>query len=378
MKKSDNNQAIIYSNIHFCGVIVSLLATSLPMMIRIFMSFRYLEFLSVPYLIEIQPKRKYKQLIELAVILLYLVYFIYGVLIENGIDGVEIQDNIPLSEEDKKKMFIDFLPELPKDEGVAYLSFYMEELSPEEEKEKMDAVMAGIEDLKDFVDVGECTIVKGETQDTDWMNNWKQFFHSFEVDGIVIKPTWEENKPEYDGKMVIQIDPGIAFGTGLHETTQLCMKQLHKYVKEDTRILDIGCGSGILSIIALKLGADSAVGIDVDEHAITATYENLEVNNIAQDRCKVIAGNILEDSSISDEIGYECYDIVAANILADVLEPLTPIVPKHLKKGGVYITSGIIDSKEEEVTKVIQAQPELEIVEVIRKNDWVSITAVRK
>lgn len=301
-----------------------------------------------------------------------------GVLIENGIDGVEIQDNIPLSEEDKKKMFIDFLPELPKDEGVAYLSFYMEELSPEEEKEKMDAVMAGIEDLKDFVDVGECTIVKGETQDTDWMNNWKQFFHSFEVDGIVIKPTWEENKPEYDGKMVIQIDPGIAFGTGLHETTRLCMKQLHKYVKEDTRILDIGCGSGILSIIALKLGADSAVGIDVDEHAITATYENLEVNNIAQDRCKVIAGNILEDSSISDEIGYECYDIVAANILADVLEPLTPIVPKHLKKGGVYITSGIIDSKEEEVTKVIQAQPELEIVEVIRKNDWVSITAVRK
>ena len=301
-----------------------------------------------------------------------------GVLIENGIDGVEIQDNIPLSEEDKKKMFIDFLPELPKDEGVAYLSFYMEELSPEEEKEKMDAVMAGIEDLKDFVDVGECTIVKGETQDTDWMNNWKQFFHSFEVDGIVIKPTWEENKPEYDGKMVIQIDPRIAFGTGLHETTQLCMKQLHKYVKEDTRILDIGCGSGILSIIALKLGADSAVGIDVDEHAITATYENLEVNNIAQDRCKVIAGNILEDSSISDEIGYECYDIVAANILADVLEPLTPIVPKHLKKGGVYITSGIIDSKEEEVTKVIQAQPELEIVEVIRKNDWVSITAVRK
>lgn len=301
-----------------------------------------------------------------------------GVLIENGIDGVEIQDNIPLSEEDKKKMFIDFLPELPKDEGVAYLSFYMEELSPEEEKEKMDAVMAGIEDLKDFVDVGECTIVKGETQDTDWMNNWKQFFHSFEVDGIVIKPTWEENKPEYDGKMVIQIDPGIAFGTGLHETTQLCMKQLHKYVKEDTRILDIGCGSGILSIIALKLGADSAVGIDVDEHAITATYENLEVNNIVQDRCKVIAGNILEDSSISDEIGYECYDIVAANILADVLEPLTPIVPKHLKKGGVYITSGIIDSKEEEVTKVIQAQPELEIVEVIRKNDWVSITAVRK
>lgn len=301
-----------------------------------------------------------------------------GVLIENGIDGVEIEDNIPLSEEDKKKMFIDFLPELAKDEGVAYLSFYMEELSPEEEKEKIDAVMAGIEELKDFVDVGECTIVKGETQDTDWMNNWKQFFHSFEVDGIVIKPTWEEDKPEYQGKMVIQIDPGIAFGTGLHETTQLCMKQLHKYVEHDTEILDVGCGSGILSIIALKMGANHAVGVDVDENAVTATYENLEVNGIAKEKCTVLAGNMLEDQGLCDKIGYECYDIVVANILADVLEPLTPLVPKCLKKGGVYITSGIIDMKEEEVKAVIEAQPELEIVEITRKNDWVSITAVRK
>lgn len=301
-----------------------------------------------------------------------------GVLIENGIDGVEIQDNIPLSEEDKKKMFIDFLPELPEDEGVAYLSFYMEELSPEEETAKMSAVLEGIEELKDFVDVGECTITKGETQDTDWMNNWKQFFHSFEVDGIVIKPTWEDMKPEYEGKMVIQIDPGIAFGTGLHETTQLCMGQLHKYVKDDTQILDVGCGSGILSIIALKMGAEHAVGIDIDEHAITATYENLEVNGILQEKCQVLTGNILEDRTISDEIGYESYDIVVANILADVLVPLTPIVPKHLKKGGVYITSGIIDTKEEEVKRIIEAQPELEIVEIVRKNDWVSVTAVRK
>lgn len=303
---------------------------------------------------------------------------VIGVLVENGIDGVEIEDNIPLSEEDRKRMFIDFLPELPEDKGIAYLSFYMEQLSPGEEEEKLRAVQEGIEELKDFVDVGECSITKGETQDTDWMNNWKQFFKSFEVDGIVIKPTWEEMKPEYEGKMVIQIDPGIAFGTGLHETTQLCMKQLRKYVKNDTKILDIGCGSGILSIIALKMGAEQAAGIDVDENAVTATCENLEVNHIPKEKCRVLVGNILEDTSISDEIGYECYDIVVANILADVLEPLTPIVPKHLKKGGVYITSGIIDMKEEEVADVIKAQPELEIVEITRKNDWVSITAVKK
>lgn len=303
---------------------------------------------------------------------------VIGVLIENGIDGVEIQDNIPLSEEDKKRMFIDFLPELPKDEGIAYLSFYMEELEPEEERAKMDAVAAGLEELKDFVDIGECSIVKGETQDTDWMNNWKEFFKSFEVDGIVIKPTWEDMKPEYEGKMVIEIDPGIAFGTGLHETTQLCMKQLKKYVKDDTKILDVGCGSGILSIIALKMGAESAVGIDIDENAITATYENLEVNQIPQEKCRVLAGNILEDKGIQEDVGFECYDIVVANILADVLEPLTPLVPQHLKKGGTYITSGIIDMKEEEVKAVIEAQPELEIVEITRQNDWVSITAVRK
>ncbi len=302
---------------------------------------------------------------------------VIGVLVENGIDGVEIQDNIPLSEEDKKRMFIDFLPELPKDEGIAYLCFYMEEIPEEQEREKMEQVLSGIEELKDFVDVGECSIVKGETQDIDWMNNWKKYFHSFEVDGVVIKPTWEEKKPEYEGKTLIEIDPGIAFGTGLHETTQLCMRQLKKYVHAGARVLDVGCGSGILSMIALKIGADYAVGIDIDEHAITATYENLEVNKIPKESCKVYAGNVLEDVELQKEVGYGEYDIVVANILSDVLVPLTPIVPKFLKDGGYYITSGIIDTKEEEVKAVIESIPELSIVEITRKNDWVSITAVK-
>ena len=303
---------------------------------------------------------------------------ISGVLVENGIDGVEIEDNIPLSEEDKKKMFIDFLPELPEDEGIAYLSFYMEELSQEEEQKKISDILEGIEELKDFVDIGECSIVKGETQDTDWINNWKQYFKSFEVDNIVIKPTWEEMKPEYEDKMVIQIDPGIAFGTGLHETTQLCIRQLQKHIKPHTKILDVGCGSGILSVIALKLGAEQAVGLDVDENARTAARENLEVNHIPQEKFRILTGNILEDISISEEIGYECYDIIVANILADVLKPLTSIIPDHLKKGGIYITSGIIDSKEQEMIEAISARPELEIIEITRKNDWVSITAVGK
>lgn len=298
---------------------------------------------------------------------------VIAMLVENGIDGVEIEDNVGISEADKKRMFIDFLPVLPIDEGVSYVSFYVEDDS--NEAEFMPGIKAGLEELRDFIDVGEGTIVKSETEDKDWINNWKEFFKSFEVDGIVIKPTWEETKPEYEGKMMIEIDPGIAFGTGLHETTQLCMKQLKKFVKPDTKILDVGCGSGILSIIALKMGAESAVGIDIDENATVATRENLETNNIPLEKCKVITGNILEDESIREQIGYQCYDIVAANILADVLIPLTPLVSAHLKKGGLYITSGIIDTKEAEVKATVEATGEFEIVEITRQKDWSSITA---
>lgn len=301
---------------------------------------------------------------------------VIAMLVENGIDGVEIEDNTGISEEDKKRMFIDFLPVLPIDEGVSYVSFYVEDDSNEEEF--MPAVKAGLEELRDFIDVGEGTIVKSETEDKDWINNWKEFFKSFEVDGIVIKPTWEETKPEYEGKMMIEIDPGIAFGTGLHETTQLCMKQLKKYVQPETKILDVGCGSGILSIIALKMGAESAVGIDIDVNATVATRENLITNNIPLDKCQVITGNILEDDSIREQVGFECYDIVAANILADVLLPLTPLVSAHLKKGGLYITSGIIDTKEAEVKAAIEATGEFEIVEITRQKDWSSITARKK
>lgn len=298
-----------------------------------------------------------------------------SMLMDLGIDGIEIKDNIPLSPEDKKKMFIDFLPELPEDKGEAFLSFYMEE--SQDEAARLNEIREGLNELRDFTDVGECSIEKEVTEDKDWINNWKQYFKSFMVDDIVIKPTWEEVKEEYNGKLLIEIDPGIAFGTGMHETTQLCIRQLKKYVSNNTNILDVGCGSGILSIVALKLGAKSAVGIDIDENAIAAAYENLQVNKLSTEKCKVYSGNILEDKELRDRTGYECYDIVVANILADVLIPLSDIVPKHLKEGGHFITSGIIDTKEEEVVKVIEANPHFEIVEVTRQNEWSSVTARR-
>lgn len=298
-----------------------------------------------------------------------------SMLMDLGIDGIEIKDNIPLSPEDKKKMFIDFLPELPEDKGEAFLSFYMEE--SQDEAARLNEIREGLNELRDFTDVGECSIEKEVTEDKDWINNWKQYFKPFMVDDIVIKPTWEEVKEEYNGKLLIEIDPGIAFGTGMHETTQLCIRQLKKYVSNNTNILDVGCGSGILSIVALKLGAKSAVGIDIDENAIAAAYENLQVNKLSTEKCKVYSGNILEDKELRDRTGYECYDIVVANILADVLIPLSDIVPKHLKEGGYFITSGIIDTKEEEVVKVIEANPHFKIVEVTRQNEWSSVTARR-
>lgn len=298
-----------------------------------------------------------------------------SMLMDLGIDGIEIKDNIPLSPEDKKKMFIDFLPELPEDKGEAFLSFYMEE--SQDEAARLNEIREGLNELRDFIDVGECSIEKEVTEDKDWINNWKQYFKSFMVDDIVIKPTWEEVKEEYNGKLLIEIDPGIAFGTGMHETTQLCIRQLKKYVSNNTNILDVGCGSGILSIVALKLGAKSAVGIDIDENAIAAAYENLQVNKLSTEKCKVYSGNILEDKELRDRTGYECYDIVVANILADVLIPLSDIVPKHLKEGGYFITSGIIDTKEEEVVKTIEANPHFKIVEVTRQNEWSSVTARR-
>ena len=179
---------------------------------------------------------------------------ISNMMMEAGIEGIEIEDKVPLSERDKEQMFVDILPDMPEDDGVAYISFYLE---PEMDQEAMLAkVRAGLEEIGTWgISIGEGTITVSETEDKDWINNWKEYFHQFYVDDILIKPSWEETKPEDEDKLLIQIDPGTAFGTGMHETTQLCIRQIRKYLTDETRLLDVGTGSGILSIISLKLGA---------------------------------------------------------------------------------------------------------------------------
>ena len=293
-----------------------------------------------------------------------------------GIEGIEIEDNVPLTEKETKGMFIDILPELPPDEGVAKVSFYLDDDA--DVAETLRKVEEGLDELAAYTDLGARTIAASETEDKDWINNWKQYFKPFTVDDILIKPTWETIPEEHKDKLLIQIDPGTAFGTGMHETTQLCIRQLRKYVNADSEIIDVGTGSGILGIAALKLGAKSVFGTDLDENAIVAVGENLESNHIPADCFHVVQGNIIDDKAVQDEAGYECYDIAVANILAPVIIMLQGEICRHIKHGGMFITSGIINTKEQDVKDAMNANPELEIVETTYQGDWVSITARRK
>ena len=301
---------------------------------------------------------------------------VIATLAEAGIEGVEIEDKVPLTEKDKEQMFVDILPDAPDNDGIAYLNFYLEEDAD------VDAILPGVqealEELRQFMDIGEASIAASETEDKDWINNWKQYFKPFTVDHILIKPTWETIPEEHKDKLLVQIDPGTAFGTGMHETTQLCIRQLEKYVHSESEILDVGTGSGILGITALKLGAKEVWGTDLDENAITAVGENLASNDISSDRFHVLQGNIIDDKSVQDWAGYEKYDIVVANILADVIIMLVKEIPVHLKKGGYFITSGIINLKEEAVRAAFAASEELEVVEITYQGEWLSVTARKK
>lgn len=308
---------------------------------------------------------------------------IISTLYDIGLEGAQIEDNVPLTALEKEQMFVDILPQMAEDDGTAYLSFFVEETEdgglllngePKTEEDILKAVKEELDGLRDFMDIGEGSIAVDETEDIDWINNWKQYFKQFYVDDILIIPSWEEVKEEDKDRMIIHIDPGTAFGTGMHETTQLCIRQLKKYVTEDTEMLDVGTGSGILSIVALKLGAKHAVGTDLDPCAVLAVEENKEANEIPVQDFDMMIGNIIDDKEVQDAVGYEKYDIVAANILADVLVPLTPVIVNQMKKGGIYITSGIIDQKEETVVKTVK-DAGLEVLEVTYQGEWVSVTA---
>ena len=301
---------------------------------------------------------------------------ISNMLDELGIEGIEIEDNVQLTQEEAKTMFVDFIPDLPPDDGSATVNFYID--ADDDDNTMPAKVKDGLEELRMFCNVGDGTVTESQTEDKDWINNWKQYWHTFTIGDLYIKPTWEPVTEEMKDKPVLSIDPGTAFGTGSHETTRMVIRQIQKYVKGGEEVLDVGCGSGILSVVALKYGAKHAFGTDLDPNAIIASHENAEQNNISPDKLEVIEGNIIDDKKIQDACGYECYDIVCANILADVLEPLSAEITQHMKHGAYFITSGIIDTKEQEVVECFKKNPELEIVEINHDGEWVNVTAKRK
>ncbi len=308
---------------------------------------------------------------------------IISTLYDIGLEGAQIEDKVPLTAAEKEQMFVDILPDGPEDDGIAYLSFFVEEkedgsLEVAGEKKTPEEIVKEVqnelEELRSFMDIGEGSVAVDETEDIDWINNWKQYFHQFTIDDVLVIPSWEETAPEDKDKIILHIDPGTAFGTGMHDTTQLCIRQLRKYITPETVLLDVGTGSGILSILSLMFGAKRATGTDLDICAVEAVKENKEANGIPEEAFRLIIGNIITEKEVQDKVGYACYDIVAANILADVLVPLTPVIWHQLKKGGIYITSGIIDDKEQTVVDAVRAAG-LEVLEVTYQGEWVCVTA---
>lgn len=297
---------------------------------------------------------------------------------ERGVEGIMIEDNVPLTEEDKKAMFVDIPLIEGEDDGTARVSCYIDN-SFDIDTLRADIACELIR-LKEFIPVGSMDITLSSTEDKDWINNWKQYFKPFRLyDNIVIKPTWETLDEVQEGDMIVEIDPGIAFGTGSHETTRLCIGQLKKYLKDGDTVFDVGSGSGILSIISVMLGAGFVHGMDIDEVAVRASIENAGVNHMTEDRLKFTCGNLLSGDEKVFENALDInsgdkYDIIVANILADVIIPLSGVVKPLLKDNGYFITSGIIDMKEEAVKEALFANG-FEIVDIVHMNDWVSVIA---
>ena len=291
---------------------------------------------------------------------------------EKGIEGIEVEDRIPITEEEKKAMFIDMLPDLGEDDGTAYVSFYVE---PETDTpERIADIQAALEQLRSFMDPGELSMERTQTADEDWINKWKQFWKPFWADEhILICPSWEETGEVPDGTIVISLDPGTAFGTGAHHTTKMCIHQLVKYLQKGDTVFDIGCGSGILSIVSKKLGAGRVLAVDIDPDAVSASEENAVRNDTV---FEVRQGDILGDEDFAKSCGTADFDIVAANIFSTIIIPLAEVLEKEMKPGALFICSGIMNTKEQAVKDALTGHG-FEILETLYSEEWVSITARR-
>lgn len=306
------------------------------------------------------------------------VEIVSAVLIESGVGGFQIEDDRELQEflNDKDKNWDyaeDNLYELNREEII--FTFYVSNNDYGLEllaNVRSNLLFASRQNLD--VDISKVDFKSVNVDEDTWLNEWKKYYKPFKIgDRVIIRPSWEEYEPK-ENEVVFNIEPGHVFGTGQHDSTRMCIEQLQNYIRKDDLVLDLGCGSGILSIISLLLGCDFAYACDIDANAKGVAYENASLNFIDKTKYKVEAGNILEDEALIKDINTRQYDVVVANIVADVIIGISGFSSNALKSGGIFITSGIIEERADEVAQAI-TDAKLEVVDIIHSNGWVCIVA---
>ena len=304
-----------------------------------------------------------------------------GILYQLGITGIEIEDEADFQDFlENNRQYWDYVDDalIQEKHKETCVKIYVSDNPAGHEQ--LLAVRTAVEVLKgrDLEQAfGRLEMQLDNLSEEDWANNWKQYFHPMPVgEKILIKPEWEALSAPTD-RIVFNINPGMSFGTGSHFTTQLCIEQLEKYVQPGDTVLDLGCGSGILSIISILLGAKSAVAVDIDPNAVQIAYENAERNGVSREQYTVLAGNILEDQAVQEQIARERYPVVVANIVADVIIALAPAARRYITDSGILITSGIISDRVDETADALSASG-FDIIAIERRTDWASIVCKAK
>lgn len=302
-----------------------------------------------------------------------------GVVYANGVTGIMVEDQRDFSEfmKDPNRQWDYIDDELMKQKltqknGITF--FVTDNASGIETLNAIKADLKRVKDEEKIFDVGSFNLTVKNVKEEDWANNWKKYFKPFPVgDKVVIKPSWEEYE-EKEGRVVLNIDPGHIFGTGSHETTKGCIEFIEKFVGGGERVADIGCGSGILAIAALLLGADFASAVDIDPNAVEIVRQNAELNCIKPEKYEVFAGDILNDGDIQEKFNGKKYDMAFANIVADIVIPLSAMVPDFIRDKGIFICSGIISERLNDVMEALNKNG-FEILEITRKKDWCAIAS---
>lgn len=294
-----------------------------------------------------------------------------ALLYDYDITNIEIEDKAyvtPLEGENYEEL----VPDRGSDDGKSRVIFYVEE--GKDFGKLLEDIRLGLDDLRKTADIGAGTIDISSTDEKDWRDKWKEFFHTFTVGDYTIIPSWEDAASHADKKHIIRMDPGITFGTGKHESTRMIIEEIPKFIHGGERVLDLGTGSGILSMIALREGASDVTATDIDPATKDAVKENFERNDLTLEKMHLVIGDLSSDKKVQQEVG-EGYNVVCANILADIIIGMLPQIKAAIKPGGVLLTSGIIDFKENEVKEAL-AQNGFAVTEAHHDGEWVSVVCM--